>query len=283
MKVSILADMEGISGIVYWTQPQLGGRDAKDDERHRKAMAEDVNAVVRGARRGGAKEFYILDFHGSDPPRPNLLPNDLDPGVKLFSGHGHMGMMKPLIDSTYDAFMMVGMHAYDGVADGVLSHNFTSSYKEIYVNGVRIGEIGYFALLAGAYGVPLVLVTGDEAACREARKLLGDVETVASKEGIAHGFALLYPLAEIREALAAGAERAMKRLNQFKPFTIQDPYRVEIVMGGGRETRKADACSMFSFVERLSGTSIGYTCPDLKAALVNLRALHIVAETQRQQ
>ncbi len=282
MKVLILTDMEGISGVVYWTQPQLGGRDARDDERQRKAMAGDVNAVVDGARRRGAEEINVLDFHGSSPPRPNLLLEDLDPHVKLFSGYGHMSMMKPLIDPTYDALMMVGMHAYDGVADGVLSHNFTSTYKEIYINNVRIGEIGYFALLAGTYGVPLVLVTGDEAACQEAQELLEDVETVATKQGVTHGFALLYPLGEVRQALAAGAERAMKRLTQFRPFVVEGPlYQVKIVMGGGRETRKADVCCMFPFVERLDATSIGYTCEDLKEALANLRALHIMAESQR--
>lgn len=283
MKVLVLTDMEGISGVVYWPQPQLGGRDAQDDERQRKAMAGDVNAVVAGLRRGGASEICVLDLHGSSPPRPNLLLEDLDPGVKLFSGHGHLGMMKPLLDSTYGALVMVGMHAYDGVADGVLSHNFTSTYREIYVNDVRIGEIGYFALLAGAYGVPVVLVTGDEAACQEARQLLGNVETVATKQGIAHGLALLYPLAEVRQALAAGAEKALRRLGEFKPLAIEGPpYRVKIVMGGGRETRKADACSMFPFVERLDTRSIGYTCQDLKESLAILRALHVMAESQRQ-
>jgi D-amino peptidase len=281
MKLFIVADMEGISGVVYWPQPQSGGRDARDDERQRKAMADDVNAVVQGARRGGATEFYVQDFHGSSPPRPNLLPDDLDPGIKLYSGRGHMSMMKPLLDSSFDALVIVGMHAYDGVADGVLSHNFTSTYREITINGLRIGETGYFALLAGAQGVPVILLTGDEAACAEARELLGDVETVATKQGLGHGFALLYPQAEVREALVTGAERAVSRLDKFKPLTLDAPYRVEIVMGGGREAWKADACSMFPFVERLDGRSIAYTSQGLTEALATLRALHIMAESQR--
>lgn len=282
MKVLVVTDMEGISGVVYWPQPQLGGRDAKDDEWQRKAMAEDVNAVVRGARLGGAEEVHVLDFHGSSPARPNLRPDDLEPGIGLFSGHGHLGMMKPLLNSTYDALIMVGMHAYDGVSDGVLSHNFTSSYKEIYINGVRIGEIGYFALFAGACGVPLVLVTGDEAACREATELLGDVETVATKKGVTHGMALLRPLGEVREALASGAERAVKRLSEIEPFAVDGPpYEVRIAMGGGRETRKADACCLFPFVEGIDGSSVGYRCEDVKEALSVLRALHVMAESQR--
>lgn len=282
MKVLVLTDMEGISGVVYWPQPQLGGRDARDDEWQRKAMAGDVNAIVRGVRSGGAEEIYVLDFHGSSPPRPNLLPDDLEPDVLLFSGQGYMSMTRPVLDSTYDALIMAGMHAYDGVSDGVLSHNFTSTYKEIYINDVRIGEIGYFALYAGAHGVPLVLVTGDEAACREARLLLGPVETVTTKMGVTHGMALLRPLAQVREELTSGAERAMHRLSEIEPFAVEGPpYTVRIVFGGGRETRKADVCCLFPFVERIDGSSVRYTSEDLKEALSILRGLHIAAESQR--
>lgn len=281
MKILIVADMEGISGVVYWPQPRLGGRDARDDERQRKAMADDINAVVAGARRAGGDDFYVLDFHGSSPPRPNLLPNDLDPAIKLFSGRGHMSMVRPFIDTSYDAMMIVGMHAFDGVADGILSHNFTSTYREIRINGLRIGETGYFALLAGAYDLPVVLLTGDEAACEEARALLEPIETVATKQGITHGFALLYPQGEVRQALADGAERAIRGIDRHSPFKLDPPYRVEIVMGGGRETHKADACAMFPFVERLSGTSIAFECEDIRDTLQTLRALHIMAESQR--
>jgi D-amino peptidase len=273
--------MEGISGVVYWPQPQTGGRDARDDERQRKAMAGDVNAVVEGARRGGGTEFHVLDFHGSSPSRPNLLPDDMDPDIRLISGQGHMSMTRLVHDAGYDAMALVGMHAYDGVQDGVLSHNFTSTYKEIYVNELRIGEIGFFALLAGAHQLPLVLVTGDEAACREARDLLGEVETVATKRGLGHGLALLYPLRDVRKALQEAAERAIAELPRFHPLNTVGPYRVEIVMGGGRETRKADVCCMFPFVERVEESRIGYTCEDLGDALANLRALHLLAETQR--
>lgn len=281
MKVFIVADMEGVSGVVYWPQPQLGGRDARDDERQRRAMAEDLNAVVQGARRGGATDFYVLDFHGASPPRPNLLMTDLDPGIKVYSGPGHFGLMKGLLDASFDALIILGMHAYDGVADGLLSHNFTSTFKEIYVNGLRIGETGYFALLAGFYGVPVALVTGDDAACAEARELLGEVEVVATKQGITHGLALLTPLAEAREALTAGGERAMRRLSRFKPFNLAGPYRVEIVLGGGMETRKADICCMFPWVERLGGDRIAFNTAGLLEALQTLRALHLLAETQR--
>ncbi|MEM7117915.1 MAG: M55 family metallopeptidase [Chloroflexota bacterium] len=281
MKILIVADMEGISGVVYWPRPQLGGRDARDDERQRKAMADDINAVVTGARQGGAEDFYVLDFHGSAPPRPNLLQDDLDPAINLFSGRGHMSMVRPVMDSSYDALMIVGMHAFDGVADGILSHNFTSTYREIYINDLRIGETGYFALLAGSFDIPVVLLTGDEAACREADELLGSVETVATKKGITHGFALLYPPSKVYQALTAGAEQAIKQRDQIKPFKLEPPYRVEIEMGGGREPYKADACAMFPFVERLSGTRIAYESSNIHEALTTLRALHITAESQR--
>ena len=99
----------------------------------------------------------------------------LIPVSLLYSGRGHMSLTKSFIDSSFDAFMIVGMHAYDGIADGILSHNFTSTFKEITVNGLRIGETGYFALLAGAYDIPVILFTGDEAACHEAKGVTGSL------------------------------------------------------------------------------------------------------------
>lgn len=276
MKLFILVDQEGITDIAWWPQPQLGGRDARDDERQRKAMAEDVNAIVRGARRAGAREFFVADFHGSAPPRVNMLPDDLDPEVRLFSGRSASPRGWDLVDGSYQGCVIAGMHARFGVADGVLSHNFTS-VREIVLNGVVIGEIGYFALLAGLSGVPVILVTGDERACEEARGLLGDVETVATKKGYAHALALCPPSAQVRDALAAGAERAVRRIGEFRPFGMAPPYRLEVEMGGGRETRKADACCMFPFVERLSGTRVGYRSDDLRETLGVLKALFLMA------
>jgi D-amino peptidase len=281
MKIFIAVDMEGITGVVHWPQPTTGGRELGDDENQRQQMTADVNAVIKGARSAGASEFVILDSHGSAPPRPNLRLKDIDPEAKLLSYRNYFGSTQDLLEDGYDAIFIVGMHAVDGVADGILSHNFTSTFKEIYFNDLRIGEIGFFALWAGIHNIPLTFLSGDDAACEEAKELIPDIVTTSTKKGITHGFALLYPEAEVRADLERGAAEAISNAAQIKPLSMSNPVEVKIIMGGGRETIKADACAMFPWVERLSGTSIGFSVDTVYEALTSMRALHMLAESQR--
>ena len=281
MKIFIAVDMEGITGVVHWPQPTTGGRELGDDENQRQQMTADVNAVIKGARSAGANEFVILDSHGSAPPRPNLRLKDIDPEAKLLSYRNYFGSTQDLLEDGYDAIFIVGMHAVDGVADGILSHNFTSTFKEIYFNGLRIGEIGFFALWAGIHNIPLTFLSGDDAACEEAKELIPDVVTTSTKKGITHGFALLYPEAEVRADLERGAAEAISNAGKIEPLGMSGPVEVKIIMGGGRETIKADACAMFQWVERLSGTSIGFNVDTVYEALTSMRALHMLAESQR--
>ncbi len=281
MRVFIAVDMEGITGVVHWPQPTTGGRELADDENQRQQMTADVNAVIKGARSAGATEFVILDSHGSAPPRPNLRLKDIDPEAKLLSYRNYFGSTQDLLEDGYDAIFIVGMHAVDGVADGILSHNFTSTFKEIYFNGLRIGEIGFFALWAGIHNIPLTFLSGDDAACEEAKELIPDIVTTSTKKGITHGFALLYPEAQVRADLERGAAEAIGNVRQVKPLEMAGPVEVKIVMGGGRETIKADACAMFPWVERLSSTSIGFSVDTVYEALASMRALHMLAESQR--
>ena len=281
MRVFIAVDMEGITGVVHWPQPTTGGRELGDDENQRQQMTADVNAVIKGARSAGATEFVILDSHGSAPPRPNLRLKDIDPEAKLLSYRNYFGSTQDLLEDGYDAIFIVGMHAVDGVADGILSHNFTSTFKEIYFNGLRIGEIGFFALWAGIHDIPLTFLSGDDAACEEAKELVPDIVTTSTKKGITHGFALLYPEAQVRADLERGAAEAINNVGQVKPLEMAGSVEVKIIMGGGRETIKADACAMFQWVERLSGTSIGFSVDTVYEALTSMRALHMLAESQR--
>ena len=281
MKIFIAVDMEGITGVVHWPQPTTGGRELGDDENQRQQMTADVNAVIKGARSAGASEFVILDSHGSAPPRPNLRLKDIDPEAKLLSYRNYFGSTQDLLEDGYDAIFIVGMHAVDGVADGILSHNFTSTFKEIYFNGLRIGEIGFFALWAGIHNIPLTFLSGDDAACEEAKEFVPDVVTTSTKKGITHGFALLYPEAQVRADLERGAAEAISNAGKIEPLGMSGPVEVKIIMGGGRETIKADACAMFQWVERLSGTSIGFNVDTVYEALTSMRALHMLAESQR--
>jgi len=163
MRVYISVDIEGITGLVSWSQCSRPDGKSFDYAFARRMMSHDLNAAIRGARRAGATEIVIKDSHGNSK---NLLIEDLEPGVELISGHGagRDGMMQG-INATFDAALLVGYHARAGALGGIMEHTITGGIHRIIINGQEIGEIGLSAAAAGQYGVPLLAVTSDLAGC----------------------------------------------------------------------------------------------------------------------
>lgn len=204
MKVYISADMEGITGLVDAEDVQPGGRDY---ERGRVMMTEDVNAAVRGAFAGGASVVLVNDAHG---PMRNLLPDLLDPRVTLIKGRPKpMGMIEGLTPE-YDAVVCVGFHARAGVL-GVLSHSFMGhEIEDIWLDDRVVGEIGLLHATAAAYGVPVALLTGDDAACAEMAAWDLSVATVPVKFAKDRFAAQLVPVTEARAAIESATETALR-------------------------------------------------------------------------
>lgn len=204
MKVYISADMEGITGLVDAEDVQPGGRDY---ERGRVLMTEDVNAAVRGAFAGGASVVLVNDAHG---PMRNLLPDLLDPRVTLIKGRPKpMGMIEGLTPE-YDAVVCVGFHARAGVL-GVLSHSFMGhEIEDIWLDDRVVGEIGLLHATAAAYGVPVALLTGDDAACAEMTAWDPSVTTVPVKFAKDRFAAQLVPVTEARAAIESATETALR-------------------------------------------------------------------------
>ncbi len=169
----------------------------------------DVAAVVRGLRDGGATEVIVLDGHGSQA----VLPHLMEPGAKYITGRPRPGAGNlSTLDSSFAGMVTVGFHAMMGTPDGVLNHTQSSTTENRYwYNGVESGELAQNALIAGYYGVPVIMVTGDEATCREARNFFAEqyIVTVPVKKGLSREAAILYPFEETRKALYEGAKRAV--------------------------------------------------------------------------
>ena len=222
MKVYISLDMEGVGGVVASQQVPDEGVIPEV----RELATREVNAAVEGAVAAGAVTIYVNDTH---PKSRNLIPELLDPRVEYISG-----FIKPLmtlqdINETFDAVFLLGLHTKAGDPRGVLSHTWLpKGIIDYRVNGVVMGEVGLNALLAGHYGVPVVLVTGDQATCDEALDLLGDIETVAVKIGIARYAARCLHPSIVRERISEAATRALRRLHDFKPFTTGKPITLEM-------------------------------------------------------
>ncbi len=229
MKIYIHTDMEGVAGM---DNAEIMERSHPRHREAAEALMADLNAAVDGAFAGGAAHVTVLDSHGGGG---NFLfglldrraENDTRPNKKWWG----------ILDDSYDATFFIGAHAMAGTINGFLDHTQSSAAWHNYsVNGRRMGELGQWAMAAGAFGVPLVMVSGDEAACVEARQFFHPVETAAVKRGIGRNRVELVPSEEARERIREAARRAVSLIPRAKPYFPSLPR--EIIL----EYNRSDYC-----------------------------------------
>src|SRR5215216_2918304 len=227
MRVHIISDMEGVSGIVKWEQ--VTGGEAMYEE-GRRLYTEEINAAVRGASAAGATEIVVMDCHGAGQGWSfNSLVHDLlDPACEYVVQHEWTEYTE-LLEQGCDAALFVGMHAMNGTRFGVLNHTVSGqAWHNLWFNGTLVGETGINAALCGTWRCPVLLVTGDEAVCREATELLGDgLTTVAVKKGLGAFSARQFPPLKARELIEDGAKRALDDLDAVKPYDPGRPCEIQ--------------------------------------------------------
>lgn len=225
VRIYVNTDLEGISGVYKFSQTR-----EKDTPLNLQAceyFMDDIAAVIRGLRDGGADDIVVLDGHGSQVVIPHLM----EPGATYITGRPRPGAGNlSLLDSTFSAMVMIGFHAMMGTPDGVLNHTQSSLTENRYwYNGVESGELAQNAIIAGYYGIPVIMVSGDVATCREAVKFFGEkIVTVPVKKGLSREAAMLYPFDETRQALYDGAIKAMSVISSCKPYKIEFPAKVRM-------------------------------------------------------
>jgi len=253
LKVFISIDMEGVTSVAHWEDVS---RDGKDYDLFRKIMTQEANAAVEGAAAAGATEIWVRDSHGS---ARNLLPELLDKRALLVRGWsgGPKSMMEGL-DESFDAAIFLGYHAKAGTPDSLLEHTSSGSVTDFSVNGISMPEGGYNALIAGYYEVPVVFAAGDKTLCEQLTSLLGEVETVAVKEGI--GAAAVSPHPEVaRERIRAGVEKALRRLDDFAPYHLEAPYTLVVRL---KDEEMVSKGSHYPGVKRTGEWELSYTSDD---------------------
>lgn len=270
MKVFISCDMEGISGLVHWDETMRKG--AEDYQRARRLMTADANAAAVGALDGGAAEVLVNDSHGG---MRNILVEDLDERLRLISGSGkYLSMVEGVAGC--DVAMFVGYHSM-ALSSGVMNHTYTGSVVEYRICGRVLGECGMNAYLAGQFGVPVVLVTGDREAASEARELIPDVRTVVVKEPVNSLAAnLLHPArarAQIREAAAAAVAQAI-RSGAPPALAADPPVRLELRLA---RSEQAAAAALLPRAERLDATTVAYDGADYLECFRAFRAMIALA------
>ncbi|MEM7131735.1 MAG: M55 family metallopeptidase [Chloroflexota bacterium] len=228
MRVLIMSDMEGVSGIVVWEQVSGG---AAMYEEGRRLYTEEINAAVRGAKAAGATEIVVVDCHGAGKGWTfnSFIPELLDPDCEWVAHHA-WGRYSEMWENGCDACLLVGMHARNNTPDGVLCHTISGvQYRNLWFNDDLVGETGVNAALNGHYGVPVVLVTGDEAVCREAKEILGpDLPTVAVKKGLSRFSARQIPPVRARQMIEDGAKNALQDLSIVSPYVPDTPTTIKI-------------------------------------------------------
>jgi len=220
MKIYVVTDLEGVAGVYQWeNRDDITLENQERRCRQRRWLAEEVNAMADGFRAGGATDVWINDGHGAG------YTIDLDlvqPGVRIEHGGGRPQYCTGL-DGTFAGLGSLGTHAMGGTPRASLAHTMGTAIKSYSINGVKVGETGYQAFLAGYYGVPFIFCAGDLAACRELEELCPGCVTVPVKAGLSLLSALTVTPARSRQMIREGAEEAMKRIGTVKPLTIEGP------------------------------------------------------------
>ena len=269
MNVLISVDMEGISGVVSSDHVTSSH---KEYDRFRKLMTAEANAAIEGALAGGAIQVVVNDSHGG---MANLLIEELNPAAELISGSPKLFGMMQGISPDVEAVFLVGYHAAAGTGAAVLAHTWNSrTVAEVRLSGRMVGETGLNAALAGAYGAPVVLVTGDRAVTEEARALLGDIETVAVKDGVTRSAARCLHPQVAQERIRQAAERALKLT--VPPFVLPTPITLSVAF---QSALQADMAALLPGSQRVDGRTVEWTGQDMAVVYQAFRAMTALAWT----
>ncbi|WP_327329320.1 M55 family metallopeptidase [Streptomyces sp. NBC_01208] len=258
-KVLISVDMEGVSGIVHTSETNP---DRYDYERGRALMTAEANAVVAGVLDAEpAADVLVADAHG---PFRNLLPEQMDRRARLVRGKPRsLGMVAGLDEHT-DAVLLVGYHARAGAGPGVIAHTMSGDILDVRVAGRSLGEIGLNGALAGHFGVPVVMLSGDDVACAEFEELVPSAVGVAVKEAIAGSAAVTLHPEEARKRLRAAAAEAVGRRAHVPPLVLPGPLAVEVDM---LSPFSVDLALLVPGVSRAAGgRTVAFTAADFAEA-----------------
>lgn len=225
MKIYISADLEGACCVVGEVgKPLMPG--SKQYEFARRELTQEVNSAIEGLRECGVDEIVVDDEHNGGTEI--LIYEELLPGVKIFLGSPRPRRF-PALDSSFDGMVLIGYHPMAGVEGGILSHSYSSvGIQRMWLNGIEIGEIGLDASLAGALDVPVIFVSSCAKGVEEAKRLLGDIETVVVKDGFGRNCALSLHPKDAQRLIKEGVKKAIYRIDKFKPLKFSPPFELKV-------------------------------------------------------
>lgn len=221
-RILIVTDLEGVGGVNNPDEQLLPGQ--RRFMESRRLLIGETNAAVEGAFAAGASEVVIWDGH--DGSR-TLSIDEIDGRARLLQGRPTPANYY-LSEKLYDGILFVGQHAMAGAKDAVLAHSQSFGMKRITLNGKEVGELGQVAAIAGYYGIPVIMLAGDEAACAEMKELQPDAVTVAVKRLAGSMSTLSLSHAEAKRRIQAAARKAVAGAKHYKPWIISGPVELKM-------------------------------------------------------
>ncbi len=226
MRIFISVDMEGIAGAVSWHQLL---REGFEYERAREWLTAEVNAACEAAYETGVSEIVIADSHYEGL---NLIIDRLPEDVEIVRHWPRpLNMMQGVEDGHFDGAILLGYHGGAHIVDAGLAHTMFFTIKELRLNGRSFSETELSAATAGHFGVPVIMVSGDDIYVDNARKNLGEVETVVTRRSYGIFSGKMITPAKSRTLIRETVARAIGRIGDFEPFVVDSPIEVEFELG----------------------------------------------------
>lgn len=263
MNVYLMVDIEGISGI--YAREQVLPEEPRFQE-GRRFMSADINACMRGLKEAGVSKIYVHDCHGGGY---SVLYEEISSDADYIIC-GQVGNRRFAGIEDCDAAILLGYHAMAGEKGAILEHTMNSKkVQNMLINGTKVGELGIDAGILGDMGKPVIMVSGDDKVCREARELIPGVVTAEVKKGLTSFGGMLLPSDKAHELIKEKAKEAAKAYGSIKPLQYKKPieFCVELT-----ERTQLPNLMTYPLVTCLDGRTFKVTADTVEEALFRARA-----------
>jgi D-amino peptidase len=215
--IFVITDAEGVGGVCRQEQT-----DPKDPEM-RQLLTGEINAAVEGFLAGGAEEVVVWDGHDGSQTLSTLT---IHPKARLVIGGLGTSM---LMDRHFSAVAYVGQHSKADVRGGIMAHSYSSlGIQNMLLNGKPVGEIDVIAAMAGHFGTPAIMLSGDRAAANELREIVPDAELAVVKEGLGRYTCISLSATAARDAIREAARRSVAKIASIKPYVLPGPVTLQV-------------------------------------------------------
>ena len=277
MRLLLSVDMEGATGVTCWDHVDPKGAEYN---RFRHLLTADVNAAIEGALAGAGgsiEKVLVSDGHWNGG---NVLIEELNPMAELNAGTiSPFSMVEGVQEGDCDAAIFVGYHAMIGTQNAILDHTWSSRcVANVWLNGRLVGETGLNAAVCGAFGVPVLMISGDSAVCEEAKAWIPGIETAVVKWAHGRTAARCLPPSKTGALIKSAAERAVRRLaaSEEAPASplptalrVAAPVQIRVQFAF---SQMADSAALLPGARRVDGRLIEFESPDMPTAYHSFRA-----------